>query len=68
VGAGALRAGQVVGVRLVDGPAVDENPAVPELECLPGQAYDPLDEVTLRVFRVLEHDDVAAADRAHRQD
>jgi hypothetical protein len=56
-----------VHVRLVERLAVDVDPLVAQLERLAGQADDALDEVALRLLRVLEDDDVAAPDVADGQ-
>ena len=47
--------------------AVHEHRLVLELDGVAGQADRPLDEIALRLLGKLEHDDVAAADLAHRQ-
>ena len=58
---------QEVDVRLVERLAVDVDLLVLQLDRLARQADDALDEVALRVLRVLEDDDVAAPDRIDRQ-
>src|SRR5687767_1170372 len=55
----------VVGMRLVDQLAIDVNALVPYLDLLARQSNDPLDEIPLRILRVLEHDHFAAGDFLH---
>src|SRR5438093_1878991 len=63
----ARRAGiGVLGVRLLKGPAVDEDLVATDLHSLGRGRDDPFDEVALLVLRVLEHDDVAASRIANR--
>src|SRR6266542_6090594 len=50
--------------RLVLAPAVDEDGLVADFHRVRGKRHGPLDEIPPRVFRELEHDDIAAAYRA----
>src|SRR5688572_9826131 len=61
-----VRRNQVMDVPLVEPRAVDVDPLLAQLERVPWQADDALDEVALRLLGVLEHDDVAAANRIDR--
>src|SRR4029450_10449423 len=49
-----------LGVRLLQGPAVDKDLMAADLHALARDRDDPLDEVTLLILRVPEDDDVAA--------
>ena len=62
--------GQIIrdDVWLIQRPAVDRYTAVVDSDFLAGQADDALDEVAIGALRIFEHDDVAAADVAVRQD
>ena len=58
---------QKIDVGLIEPCAVDVHALVLQLDGFARQPDDALDEIALRILRILEHDHVLALDRLHRE-